>query len=153
MKAALAVWQVADNGHHDISLMFLTFRTWTAVIPTQSTLHQYYTNHPYTLLSSLFRVDIRLINPLPLFTSSHQISHVHILCSTTFAATDMPNNRRGPSGPQPREVLVSKKLSWLLRHGAEKEGLVLGKGGYVNLGDVVGLMLDMCVVSVQEERG
>jgi len=65
----------------------------------------------------------------------------------------MPNNRRGPSGPQPREVLVSKKLSWLLRHGAEKEGLVLGKGGYVNLGDVVGLMLDMCVVSVQEERG
>ena len=50
----------------------------------------------------------------------------------------MPNNRRGPGGPQPREVLVSKKLSWLLRHGAEKEGLVLGKGGYVNLGDVVG---------------
>jgi len=50
----------------------------------------------------------------------------------------MPNNRRGAGGPQPREVLVSKKLSWLLRHGAEKEGLVLGKGGYVNLGDVVG---------------
>jgi len=36
-----------------------------------------------------------------------------------------------------REVLVSKKLSWLLRHGAEKEGLMLGPGGYVNLKDAV----------------
>jgi len=45
--------------------------------------------------------------------------------------------RGGGGGPQFREVLVSKKLSWLLRHGAEKEGLVLGKGGYVGVGDVV----------------
>lgn len=37
----------------------------------------------------------------------------------------------------PREVQVSKKLSWLLRHGAEKEGLTLGKGGYINLAEVV----------------
>lgn len=37
----------------------------------------------------------------------------------------------------PRDVQVSKKLSWLLRHGAEKEGLKLGKGGYVPLADVV----------------
>lgn len=53
----------------------------------------------------------------------------------------MPSNRGGGGGgrggPQPRDVLVSKKLSWLLRHGAEKEGLVLGKGGYVGLDDVV----------------
>ena len=71
--------------------------------------------------------------PTPLlhqFLTRDQIFHTR-----TIAA--MPNNRRGPSGPQPREVLVSKKLSWLLRHGAEKEGLVLGKGGYANLGDVV----------------
>lgn len=40
-------------------------------------------------------------------------------------------------GPQDRETLISKKLSWLLRHGAEKEGLKLGKGGYVGLADVV----------------
>ncbi len=40
-------------------------------------------------------------------------------------------------GPLPREVQVSKKLSWLLRHGAEKEGLKLGNGGYANLADVV----------------
>lgn len=40
-------------------------------------------------------------------------------------------------GPMPREVQVSKKLSWLLRHGAEKEGLTMGKGGYICLADVV----------------
>ncbi len=45
--------------------------------------------------------------------------------------------RNRPKGPLPREVQVSKKLSWLLRHGAEKEGLKLGKGGYANLADVV----------------
>ncbi|GAB7339649.1 hypothetical protein MBLNU457_6235t2 [Dothideomycetes sp. NU457] len=39
-------------------------------------------------------------------------------------------------GPPSREVQVSKKLSWLLRHNAEKEGLKLGPGGYINLKDV-----------------
>lgn len=43
----------------------------------------------------------------------------------------------GRGGPVSREVMMSKKLSWLLRHGAEKEGLQLGKGGYLNLRDVV----------------
>lgn len=43
----------------------------------------------------------------------------------------------GSKGPIPREVLVSKKLSWLLRHGAEKEGLTLDQRGYVGLADVV----------------
>jgi 2'-phosphotransferase len=38
-----------------------------------------------------------------------------------------------------REVQVSKKLSWLLRHGAEKEGLKLGPGGYINVEQVVSL--------------
>lgn len=40
----------------------------------------------------------------------------------------------------PRDVQVSKKLSKLLRHDAESEGLKLGKGGYVNLADVVGFL-------------
>jgi RNA:NAD 2'-phosphotransferase (TPT1/KptA family) len=39
----------------------------------------------------------------------------------------------------PREVQVSKKVSWLLRHGADREGLKLGKGGYVNVQDAVSL--------------
>ncbi|CAI9636881.1 unnamed protein product [Alternaria burnsii] len=39
---------------------------------------------------------------------------------------------RNPAN-QPREVQVSRKVSWLLRHGAGQEGLKLGKGGYVNV--------------------
>jgi 2'-phosphotransferase len=39
----------------------------------------------------------------------------------------------------PRDVQVSKKISWLLRHGAQSEGLKLGKGGYVNVQDAVSL--------------
>jgi 2'-phosphotransferase len=43
----------------------------------------------------------------------------------------------GGSGVMTREVQVSKKMSWLLRHGAEKEGLTLGAGGYINVQEVV----------------
>ncbi|KAF1816082.1 phosphotransferase KptA/Tpt1 [Eremomyces bilateralis CBS 781.70] len=49
------------------------------------------------------------------------------------------NRRREAAGggPPSREMMVSKKLSWLLRHGAEKEGLKLGVGGYVNAADAL----------------
>ncbi|CAG5181204.1 uncharacterized protein ALTATR162_LOCUS9645 [Alternaria atra] len=43
---------------------------------------------------------------------------------------------RNPAN-QPREVQVSRKVSWLLRHGASQEGLKLGKGGYVNVQEVL----------------
>ncbi|KAL2350926.1 KptA family-domain-containing protein, partial [Cryomyces antarcticus] len=43
----------------------------------------------------------------------------------------------GKGGPLPRDVLVSKKMSWLLRHGAEKEGLELRPGGWVGVGDAL----------------
>ena len=51
----------------------------------------------------------------------------------------MPGGR-GRGGPLPREVQVSKALSKLLRHSAEKEGLQLDAAGYINLKDVVGLI-------------
>lgn len=51
----------------------------------------------------------------------------------------MPGGR-GRGGPMPREVQVSKALSKLLRHSAEKEGLQLDAAGYINLKDVVGLI-------------
>jgi len=35
------------------------------------------------------------------------------------------------------EVRVSKTVSWLLRHAAEKEGLVMRKDGYVKVDDLV----------------
>lgn len=47
---------------------------------------------------------------------------------------------RNPAN-QPRDVQVSRKVSWLLRHGAGSEGLKLGKGGYVNVKDVVSLLI------------
>lgn len=37
----------------------------------------------------------------------------------------------------PREVVVSKALSNLLRHSAEKERVKISKEGYVNVADVV----------------
>ncbi|QIW95515.1 hypothetical protein AMS68_001033 [Peltaster fructicola] len=43
----------------------------------------------------------------------------------------------GRGGPIPREVQVSKTLSKLLRHNAEKEGLTLSADGYVNLASVL----------------
>jgi RNA:NAD 2'-phosphotransferase (TPT1/KptA family) len=52
----------------------------------------------------------------------------------------MPGKGGGRGGPMTREVQVSKKISWLLRHGAEKEGLNLGSGGYVNVKDVVRIL-------------
>ncbi|CAK4030615.1 tRNA 2 -phosphotransferase 1 [Lecanosticta acicola] len=37
----------------------------------------------------------------------------------------------GRGGPLPRPVQVSKKISWLLRHGAAEEGLTLLPGGFL----------------------
>ncbi|KAF7193005.1 tRNA 2'-phosphotransferase 1 [Pseudocercospora fuligena] len=45
--------------------------------------------------------------------------------------------KRGRGGPLPRDVQVSKKLSSVLRHNAEKEGLKLDSSGYVNLSDLL----------------
>ena len=47
-------------------------------------------------------------------------------------------SRGGSSrGPIPREVMISKKISWVLRHGAVKEGLKLDENGYANCADLV----------------
>lgn len=43
----------------------------------------------------------------------------------------------GPREPLPRPVQVSKKLSWLLRHGAESEGLTFLPGGFLPLTSVL----------------
>ena len=43
----------------------------------------------------------------------------------------------GGGGKLPREVTVSKKMSWVLRHGALKEGLEIDERGYVNVGELV----------------
>lgn len=45
--------------------------------------------------------------------------------------------RRGRGQPQSREILISKAMSLLLRHAAEKEGLKMNDQGYANVADVV----------------
>ena len=40
-----------------------------------------------------------------------------------------------------RNVKLSKKLAWLLRHNAEKEGLAISPDGYVLLDDVLNYLL------------
>lgn len=47
----------------------------------------------------------------------------------------MPGDKGGRAA---KEVDISKSLSYLLRHGARKEGLVLDEGGWANVGNVVG---------------
>ena len=46
-------------------------------------------------------------------------------------------SRGGGRSAQPRETVVSKALSFLLRHGARGEGIELDDGGWANLADVV----------------
>lgn len=47
-----------------------------------------------------------------------------------------------------REVAVSKALSKLLRHDAEKEGLALDGEGYARVDEVVCLIFSVYVVSM-----
>jgi 2'-phosphotransferase len=44
---------------------------------------------------------------------------------------------RGNREPPSRATQVSKKMAWLLRHGAEEEGLQFLDGGFLNLSDVL----------------
>lgn len=44
---------------------------------------------------------------------------------------------RGGREPLPRPTQVSKKMAWLLRHGAEEEGLQFQEGGYLSIADVL----------------
>lgn len=54
----------------------------------------------------------------------------------------MPNSGRKGRG-DPRDIEISKSLSYLLRHGAKTEGIQLDEGGWANVADVVGF----CAVS------
>lgn len=49
-------------------------------------------------------------------------------------------------GPVTRDVQVSKQLCWLLRHGAESEGLKLQEGGFVGVVDVVSNFFLFCII-------
>ena len=57
--------------------------------------------------------------------------------------------RGGGRPPPSREVIISKNLSFVLRHGAEAEGIELDEGGWANVRDVVGLCSECLCVSVE----
>lgn len=46
-------------------------------------------------------------------------------------------SRGRPSDQQSRETTISKAISFVLRHGAIKEGLKLDENGYANAADLV----------------
>ena len=50
----------------------------------------------------------------------------------------------GGSGRQSREVVISKALSKLLRHDAEKEGVKLDREGFARLDQVVSINSSLC---------
>lgn len=48
-----------------------------------------------------------------------------------------PRDKRPRGQGQSRDVQISKAMSFLLRHAAEKEGLKMNSQGYANVADVV----------------
>lgn len=73
------------------------------------------------------------IHPLKAPTRNPLEPHLPL---THHSPTMPPRNRRS-GGPLPREVTVSKAMSFILRHGAEKEGIKLDAQGYANVADLV----------------
>ncbi|KAF9885745.1 hypothetical protein FE257_012630 [Aspergillus nanangensis] len=59
--------------------------------------------------------------------------YLNPLCDTFFS---MAPPRKGRPNPG-RDVTISKALSYILRHAAEKEGLQMDEQGYANLADVL----------------
>ena len=115
--------------------LFILYRSFHSTFPTQP--HDSQTHHekPFQRPNSRSKSTSN-----PLIQSN----------STLFKLRPLPPNQmssqrsrgRGGSGrnnraPLPRNVQISKKLSWLLRHGAESEGLHLDSAGFINLSDVL----------------
>lgn len=57
---------------------------------------------------------------------------------------------RGGGDPQARETTISKAASYVLRHGAVKEGVRLDENGYANVADLVWIFF-FCLVEFTSE--
>jgi len=71
------------------------------------------------------------------------------LLHTVIEAMSSRRGGRGGRNPKdlPRDQQVSRKVSWLLRHGAGQEGLKLGEGGYVSVRDAVRFIFRLLILS------
>lgn len=57
--------------------------------------------------------------------------------SQSFVLVYIPTVTTMPRPPETPDVRASKTLAYILRHGAEKEGLHIRSDGYIKLDDVV----------------
>ena len=82
-----------------------------------------------------------LLLPLSLRLSSLEFplpSTPTTAATTTTSFSTMPRNRpKGNNSENGRPVAISKSLSYILRHAAEREGLKIDAQGYLNVADVV----------------
>ncbi|CBQ69672.1 related to TPT1-tRNA 2`-phosphotransferase [Sporisorium reilianum SRZ2] len=53
-------------------------------------------------------------------------------------ASSSSSNKSNPRKPQSSDEQLSRALAYILRHGAEKEGLAIRSDGYIQLDDVLG---------------
>ena len=52
-----------------------------------------------------------------------------------------PSKGKGSgNSSEPRDVQISKAMSWLLRHGAKGEGIKMDANGYINVADLVSII-------------
>lgn len=71
---------------------------------------------------------------------------VRSLASYSTPLIEMARGGRGGNRrlPQTREVMISKALSFLLRHGGLEEGVEMDEGGWANVADVVSWFYLFC---------
>ena len=78
-----------------------------------------------------------------IFISENVSPHCGVPClvdiSSRRSLAGIGTGRMGKRQPQSREVSISKSLSFVLRHGAEKVGIPFDEGGWANVQDVVSI--------------
>lgn len=116
---------------------FVTGTTRTIFAPVSyktNNIYNYKIVLPHSLTSSTFSFAPRISYMERTQRSSSSATAGAVRFSSTRT---MP---KGKGGTSSREVDISKSLSYLLRHGARKEGLRLDDGGWANVADVVGFV-------------
>lgn len=59
--------------------------------------------------------------------------------TTSFIPIKMAPPRGRGGRDQPREYRISRELTFILRHAAEKEGINIDRQGYANVGELVSI--------------
>lgn len=92
-------------------------------------------NHAKSHYQSNFLSSKPHKTPISLATIALRILRARIF--STMPGRRGGGSSRGGPPPQSREVVISKAMSFVLRHGAEAEGLKLDMNGYANVAELV----------------